>query len=139
MPTKRVQIDIQMTRRPGELGYKTEFIRKTYHLPVKDILVFARARHLKVSPAEVYTARSNDRKKAAAGRAPQLAPPPATTTPALKLIPAKKAPKTVVKFNVFDSPQPERDFLRLVIRLGIVRAKEMTDNARELIRQEFGI
>ena len=134
MLKRRVQIDIQMTRRPGESGYKTEFIRKTYHLPVKDILIFARARHIKVSPAEIYTTRSNDRKKAAEGRSPLLLPPPA-----LKLLPTKGAPKTVVKFNVFDSPQPERDFLRLVIRLGIVRAKEMTDNARELIRQEFGI
>jgi len=134
MPKRKVQIDIQMTRRPGESGYKTEFIRKTYHLPVKDILIFARARHIKVTPAEIYTTRSNDRKKAAEGRSPQLLPPSA-----LKLLPAKGAPKTVVRFDAFESPQPERDFLKLVLRLGIVRSKEITDNARELIRKEFGI
>ena len=130
---KRVQIKIHLTRRPGELGYKTELIRKTYHLPVRDILAFAKERKVKITPEFIYNMRSTDRKKVAAGSSPQLAPPP------LRLAPVKGAPKTTVRFNAFDSPTPERDFLQLVARIGTIRASEMVSNALELIQKEFGI
>ena len=132
---KRVLVRVHLIRKPGELGYKTEFIRKTYHLPVSSILACAETMRLKISPAEIYTMRSLDKRKAAAAKVVPLlsAPQP------LKLSPAKGAPKAIVRFGAFNSPDPERDFLRLVLRLGTIRAKEMADNALELLQQEFGI
>lgn len=134
MTTKKIEVKIHLTRRPGDMGFKTELVRKTYHLPVKVIIAFARTRGVKITPEFIYNMRSTDKKKAASGSAPQLLPP----TP-LRLTTWKDAPKTTIKFSAFDSPTPERDFLQLVLRLGTIRANEMLSNAPTLIRKEFGI
>lgn len=114
-----VGIKVQLTRKPGELDYKCELIRKTHHIPVKDIIAFAEAQEVTLTREYIYTQRCSDKKRAKV--APKLLP-----APALRLTPANGAPKTVVKFTAFEN-QREKDFLRLFIEVGLTRSMKLIE------------
>ena len=134
MEAKRI-IRVHLTRKPGEIGYKSELIRKTYHLPVKDILAFAKEKKVRITPAYIYVMRSEDRKRVVAGTAPQLNPPP----PFLRLTNRKDAPKTVIDFSTFSTEELESSFLHLLIQIGTTRALELTNTAQDRVFKALGI
>jgi len=138
------KIQVQMTNKPTESGYRKELIRKTTAYPIEDVIAYAKELGIELTKKYVYTTRwslkhPKKSKRASTKRALKKAP-------VVAIIKAESTSEFKKSGRQAIPPQggtnhlvSERAMAKLILQLGTLRARELIDRTEETFHKNLGI
>ena len=152
MAAKKIQkvqkIQVRMTLKPTDKGYKMELIRKTLNHPVADVVAHAKENGVELKADRIYTARWSINKAKKPKR--KIAKIPAKKRPPGRAIVKVAAPTGVVKAKKsIQRAVPaqasrsyhgvsEKAMALLILQLGTIKAQEMIDQTKAAFHRNLG-
>ena len=145
MPRKK--IEVKMTRKPTDHGYKIELIQKTSHLPASRIIEYASSNGVTLTKNYIYNVRSQLKQE---GKRPGLAsqrPHHQVTGPILDAeqkvanLPfmtgegSRLISGFTTHFYLKPTSSPELAMINIVIELGAIGARMLLDQTVTKVRQ----
>lgn len=145
--TKKIQVE--MTLKPTDKGYKKELIQKTMHLPVEALIAYAKENGIELTKKHIYNARwvlrknKKPKRKIAKVRSKR-------TSPGTAIVKASSAAIVKAKRTTRRRAAPAQDsngsnmvsekaMAKLILQLGTLKARELINRTEATFNKNLGI